>query len=286
MKKIITIAIILLLSTSGWARENKQNLSLKVVELENRINALEGQQKLFDSAIEVNRKNAEADFNSKLNEIKKENRVMEVIASILVLIGIAVIVSAIYQLFWGFKKAIEKKTTELKDKLQVEFEKQAETAKQALNEAIKMSGIEIDLKKCYRLNILYNGSTKENLERLCNMLQGFGFSCITHNQIEPSLLNKFDIILFYDDTNISLTKIDDQGKAVATNRSKWLSEQLSKDEILKLRDLCGFFFINKTGLLHNFKEKDIDCFSSANSFATMYENLMSLLHYKRYLNNK
>jgi len=285
MKKIVTIAIILLLSIGGWTQENKQEVNQRVVELEAKVALLEGQQKLFDAAIEVNRKNAETDFNSKFNEIKKDNRLTEIILMILGIIGFVAIASAIYQSFWGFKKTIEKMTTNLKDKFQVELEKQAEAAKLALNEAIRMSGIEIDLKKKYRLNILYNGIVKENLNQLCNMLQSFGFSCTMHDQIVPPMLNGYDIILFYDDTNIPEKKYDNEGKEILSRTSKWLNEQLCHEEILALKETCGFLFINKNSLQHNFKEKGIECFSASNSFATIYENLMSLLHYKRYLNS-
>ncbi len=282
MKKIVTIAIILLLSSGGWAQENQKEIDQKVVNIENRVSVLEGQQKLFDSAIKVNRQKAEVEFDLKYNEIKKQNSIIGFMFSIMILIGVVVL----YQFFWGFKKAIDKKIIELKNQYEIEFNKQAEAAKKALNEAIKMSRIEIDLKKDYRLNILYNGTQKDNLEKLCGMLQSFRFNCISHNQIESSLLNEYDILLFYDDTTDFLMKTNEKGETVTTNKSRWLTEQLTKADFVELKDTCGFFFINKTGLLHNFKEKDIDCFSSANSFATMYENLMSLLHYKRYLNRR
>jgi hypothetical protein len=285
MKKIVTIAIILLLNLGGWAQENKNEVTQKILSLENRVNTLENQQKLFDAAIDVNKKSSEAEFNSKLNKIIEENRITQILASIIAIIGFAAIVGFLFQLFGGFKKMIEKKTIELRDKFEVEFEKQANAAKKALNEAIKEKGIEIDLKQKYRLNILYNGTTNENLSKMYDMLNCFGFSCTPYDQIVPSMLNEYDIILFYDDTNISEKKYDGEGKEISLRTSKWLSEQLTHKEILELKDTCGFLFINKNSLQHNFKEKGIDCFSASNSFATIYENLMSLLHYKRYLNS-
>ena len=278
MKLLISLAIILLLYSGGWAQVNKNGIDQKMNILENRVNTLENQQKLFDAAVEINKKTKEVEFEARINEIKKENRVVEVIAGILAIIGIVAIASAIYQLFWGFQKVINEKITEFQKKFTQEIENIDHKNKLALHETIRLSSIEIELKGRYHLKILYNGTTDKNGEELKEILKSFHFKCNLIKENEVSTLQKTDIIIFFDDTTDQINS--------TLKTSKWLNELLIRPEITNSKQQCGFFFINKKGLLHNFKDNEIECYSSANSFATLYENLMSLLHYKRYLDKK
>jgi hypothetical protein len=129
--------------------------------------------------------------------------------------------------------------------------------------------------------VIYNGPNAEKGKELRCLLKDFGFknsfSLKTSDISSRSkVFGKNHVFVLFDDT-------DDYQLIEKIRYSKWLKKELPS-ELWELNKICGFLFINNTRLIHVFNDKKIECFGASNSGSSIYNNLMSLLHYKRYLN--
>jgi hypothetical protein len=159
---------------------------------------------------------------------------------------------------WYFSKKAE-------DNVFTNLAEIANNDKDAFREAVKMRSIELELMSKYPIYIVYDPMLKREMsDRLYKLLTSYHFN----NIIKPityntALLEKFckkTVIVFCED---SFNKTE----------CEKLLKQNPKVGVL------GFGQYNK----ENFSLPKHDCLNYANSFSSVYNNLMSLLHYKRYL---
>lgn len=255
----------------------------KIDSLEKKILKLEYHQEFLNSALQINKQGYENKIDQEVARLRKENRTVEFLGSIIIFIGIGAIVYAIYTVSVSFKKNLKDREQVLINRFVTQFDELAETNRIAFLKLLQTSNIELDLMKKYTIHILFNGKDIDRREMLCEMLQCFGFKCTSLDFGDLSTLGKFDVLFFYDDTNI---KIEESYQGKPSNFSKWLNQQLSNLATNSINTPVSFFFLNMHGLQHNFKNFSLESYSSATSYANIYGNLISLLHYKRYLNNQ
>ncbi len=241
MRKIITIAIILLLSLGGWAQEKQQTST----------DALCNELK--------------TEYQNYINRVDVERNMFFVFVSVLLAaIGIG---APIY--INNLSKTQGKK---ILDKISA----QIASDPNALIEALREKSIELALKREFNLILIYHGNDENNKNHLLDMLHEFGFkNCIEKkdDEINDLRLSKNHILLLFDDKDEKIEM-----------SSKWLIQTIN-EKIWSFKEICGYLYINNYGSKHNFDKNQINCFGASNSGSTIYNNLMSLLHYKRYLNN-
>jgi hypothetical protein len=206
-----------------------------------------------------------------INDLKEERKnhqdfVESIYRRALVIIGL---VAAILT-FLGcrtFKEAekklqgkIDKELNSLLEKLAEEFNMKPE----ALKEAIKEKTVEMTLKKDYPIIVLYDNNEIDNAGKMNDLLKSFEFKNIRkvdRNTYNGTFSEKDIVILF--------SKIDHNDEL--------------KDKIRKSKcAILGYGTVKKDDIKDHVTDQDSINF--CNSFATLYQNLISLLHYKQYLN--
>lgn len=242
MKQFMILAIILMLSSAGWAQENEQT----------KIN-------------ESFRNELKSEYLNYINRVDFERNMFFVLTSILLAIGGIVTPIMVHSLS-------KEQAKKILDKISA----QIASDPNALIAALREKSIELDLKRDFNLILIYHGQKENNRSHLMDVLSEFGFkNCFekNENEIKDLKLDQNHVLLLFDDTD------EKDGPS-----SKWLNQSIQKD-IWNHKSKCGYLFINNHRLNHNFETNEVKCFGACNSGSTIYNNLMSLLHYKRYLNN-
>jgi hypothetical protein len=207
-----------------------------------------------------------------INDLKEERKnYQDFVESIyrwaLVIIGLfaAILTFLGWRTFKEAKKElrgkIDKELNNLLEKLAEEFNMKPE----ALKEAIKEKTVELTLKKDYPIIVLYGDNECYKAENMKDLLKSFEFKNIwkvDRNTYNGTFSEKDIVILF--------SKIDNNDGL--------------KDKIRKSKcAILGYGSIARSDI--NDYVKDQDSINFCNSFATLYQNLISLLHYKQYLNS-
>jgi hypothetical protein len=150
--------------------------------------------------------------------------------------------------------------------------KELNTNEATLKEALEDKAYELRLKQDFNLYIITSEThNKQKLDTIFKMFVSFGFQKPMYYSGRNSLTQN-DVVMFLD-----YTKEKEKNERV----SLWLKDQT--EIIDKYKSACAMFYVNMNKLQHNF-ENDVDAYGSANSNSTIYNNLMSLLHYKKFLN--
>ncbi|GHT86638.1 hypothetical protein FACS18947_6620 [Bacteroidia bacterium] len=178
------------------------------------------------------------------------------------------------------KKDVEK---EMNDKLSRELNTtfnrlaaELKTNPDALKAAISEKSIEIELKNDYPITILHTAEKDElnNAKNMKNVLTAFGFKIVQNTLRNNASGNKFsenDIIVLF--SNIKQEEQELLGEIKKSNCAILGFGTFNdvKEDALTLKHLKEYV-ANK------------ECVTFCNSFATLYQNLISLLHYKREVN--
>jgi tetrahydromethanopterin S-methyltransferase subunit G len=131
----------------------------------------------------------------------------------------------------------------------------------AFREAIKAKSVEIELMKDYPITIVYDIQKSSNcIKEMEKLLTAYGFKNvepISFNEVNK-ILNEKHILIFLKDS---------------------YDESLAKQIKCSKKNLTLGFRFNKEN------QANIKIDNHANSFSTLYNNLMSLLHYKRYIDS-
>jgi len=157
--------------------------------------------------------------------------------------------------------------------------------KVAFKEAVKMKSIELELMSEYPIYIISNERTETcNSTKLLSMLREFHFekveriSYIEAKQSKSKFCEKSVIILC--DSEYKSHEFDNYKGEIKLIDERLVYELLSNNPKL---GVLGVFNIYDVDFIDIFKDKG--CVSFAQFPSQVYNNLMSLLHYKRYLNS-
>ncbi len=279
MKKLIIFSIICCVNLAVFAQTKKMAKNQENT-LEETLQKTDKQTSTFDQQyidyITTASKDIENKFNNHISRVDHERDTL--FTFITILIAIAGILTPLFS--YILSKVLAKQIYKnISNEISVEPD--------ALIKTLNHKSIEISLKKEYKFLLIYNGDYEEHADAMLELLKTFGFkksSLLSKEEInethekENRKFNKNDIFILFDDTKTQYKEDDEK----PTKFSKWLKEDIS-EYIWSLHKTCGYFFINDENLLHNFKEKKISCFGACNSGSTLYNNLISLLHYKRHL---
>jgi len=246
MKHLFFIFFFLLLSFSGWAKEINLRTSVQ-------------------PQTEVNSK-VETDYQNANQPIIIEKRIECLerndgfIFSALGIFFTAISIIIVLIQWYSSMKA--------EDKVYKRLAKLANQDKEAFIAAIKQKSIEVELMS-YPLIIVAD----EKCPEVCSL---------------KKLLSKYEF------NNVNVKEygevISDCNKNKITNMHVLIfhKNQINIDRINEILDFQINFGILGFGSREELKNKDFsknhNCVNYANSFASVYNNLMSLLHYKRYLN--
>jgi hypothetical protein len=152
-----------------------------------------------------------------------------------------------------------------KDNIFQKLAKQTNTSKEAFLKAIEMKTIEIELMSNYSIYIVSDDHFQHNhADKLYNLLVGYSFEQVKRLTYKDAKEKKFcekSVIVFCDDS---------------------FNKESCKSIVDKSQEIAVFGF----GKRETLNIPDMDCINYANSFSSVYNNLMSLLHYKRYLLSK
>ncbi len=255
MKKIVTITIFLLLSFGGWAQEeNKQNYQDKIEKLEKRISELDKEIQQIKN-----------DYTIKEREIK--NYVQENYedwftshATILFwLVGILGILGA-----GIFIKRIVTREVRLKVKSHLDNDKWFN----ALNAKINKQLDQYKFKETIRFIVLSENQESENIMRTYFIENDFPEKNIVFRKSASIDINndKVDIIF--------INNKDDSFK-MKTNPFDPLITEIK----IKNNNIAVFYFNDNGVNLPRHLNEGISS-SFANSFASMYHNLLDLMRYK------
>lgn len=294
MKHIIIVMVLLVLTGFTGKAVTTGEQAQKIKELENMILVLQEKQKLFDTAIQINQKNYETELKSKVNEIQQANTAFAITMKIAGPLALIALIATLWQIFIGFDKKLNEKKEELarelerkKVELTAEFDlkkkelteemenKKAElnndyqkkinqikqSNKDALNSLVNKSSIELDLVS-YPIVILVNEEDDDtkNLERI---LIAFHFKYVqvqTFARFTPPKDNR--TVLIYLENNFSQTELP----GFVSNHHDF-----------------GHLYVGKEKFAF---PEEAKCTGFTSSLSKLYENLMSLLHYKRFLNKQ
>jgi hypothetical protein len=268
MRKIILFTLIILFNMVGQAQSLEQKQAQKINELENKVSVLEEKHKLFDAAIQINEKNYSVELKAKIDEIHRQYGIFEFISIVLGLISLGAIGTMLWQVFVGFRKRIEKKENELTDEFVSKFQILEKESKEALESAIKIHGVELELMSRYPIVVVSNEVSNEP-DKIQLLLKTYHFKQVfikTYEAIKEGIKNG----TINQSTVLIISKLE-------ADREKIREIQANNVDF---------------GIMGFWKHEDkIDCSFTkecqgfTNSYGRIYENLMSLLHYKRYLNN-
>jgi hypothetical protein len=172
-------------------------------------------------------------------------------------IAIATVLIGLFQLYF---------TKKAEDNVFSGLAEIANEDKEAFKEAVRMKSVELELMSDYPIYIIYDPmKQKKKSEELYKLLSAYHFNDINKPlSYEGAFLEKFcqkSILMFCDDSF-------DKDKCI---------------KILNRNPKVGVFGFGKKE--EYFKLPEHDCLNYANSSSSVYNNLMSLLHYKRYLNS-
>lgn len=143
--------------------------------------------------------------------------------------------------------------------------------KKAFKKAIEIKAIEIELMSKYPIYIISDEQVKNcNSSRLLSMLKEFHFEIVERISYKVALETSFSdkcVIVFCDEPVNEKRDIDMVKKFL---------------KVIPKLGVFGYAIHYKDDFKNLFKEKG--CVSFAQFPSQVYNNLMSLLHYKRYLN--
>lgn len=146
-----------------------------------------------------------------------------------------------------------------------EMAKQAEIEPEIFKEAIRAKAVEIELRKRYPIVIVYDDENVGNTVK--KLLRDFSYKSVNTieiNQFTPSDAYKESVIFIVNSLGIDWNHSDNAPHPKLSG--------------LAPETAIFYFCLDKRHEIKDFK-----CVGSANSYATIYSNLISTLHYKRYL---
>lgn len=146
-----------------------------------------------------------------------------------------------------------------------EMSKQAELKPDVFKEAIRAKAVEIELREHYPIVIVYDDEVVGNT--LKKLLMDFSYKSVETigvDQFVPSDDYKESVVLIVNGFN-----------------SDWKhSDATPHPKLSGLAPKTAIFYFCLGKMKHEIE--DFKCVGSANSYATVYSNLISTLHYKRY----
>ncbi|MDR1584359.1 MAG: hypothetical protein LBS55_14100 [Prevotellaceae bacterium] len=256
MKRLFIFIGICCLSLNIMAQEQKQEQTVTVAPTysEQELTFLKEQYKmLIDQNIVI------------VKELKEERKNHQDFVECIYrwVFVLAVIVGVILSFFgWRTKKDVVEKVKNEWDTSLKQLALELNTQPEALKEAVQSKIDENRLKSDYSLKILYKGEEISKANDMEKLLFSSGFKKVkklSDNEDLDNFTKNDVIILFSDITNDELKrKIKESGCAIFG---------------------CGERTIN----INNLKEyvSNKDCVTCCNSLATLYQNLISLLYYKK-----
>lgn len=175
------------------------------------------------------------------------------------------------------EERIQNELGKSEEKIHTELSKIAEANKVYLKSMIDQRAIEVELMSQYPIRIYAEDTGKAS--ELRQLLSGYQFKTVSVNSVRDfsvDTLSENDVVVFYDHT---------EQKDIKPEESTWLESLLQKENFKNLPQETAILYYNEHSLRHSLS-KQFRCVASANSFSSVYNNLMSMLHYKRYLNTQ
>ncbi len=257
MKKTVTLYIFLLLAISLFAQtklvkyqalpESNSNPELTVTSLEQQREIIQTAQKEREDLL----------------------RFVEWILGVVgVLFTAGGIILAVYNVksIKGIKEQTEKQAEDIKRKIYNKLAAQLDVGKEALQESIRVKAVEIELMQ-YPITIVYTDKREKRLAE----------------EMEKILINyHFDNIETISQTGLEDKRILDNDVIIVFSNPEGRLDEKLKGKMDKNIALYGHG--DEKGVSRGNLAKYTKCYNCGNSYATLFQNLISLLHYKHYLN--
>jgi len=257
MKKVVVLYVYLLFSIHLFAQPDPANYQSFP---QNNINTA-----LVEKSLEQQREIIQTAQKERENLLTFVEWILGVVG---VLFTAGGIILAIYNVrsIKGIKEQTEKQAEEIKRKVYSKLAAQLDVGKEALQESIRIKAIEIELME-YPLTILHTNDKERKLaEEMEKVLGNYHFDNIEIVSLSDiknkEIQDKEVIILFSDPKDELVEKLGDK----------------------KCQNVALYGHGDEKGVSRNNLAKYTKCYNCGNSYATLFQNLMSLLHYKRYLN--
>jgi hypothetical protein len=173
----------------------------------------------------------------------------------------------------------------------------ANVDKVAFKEAVRMKGIELELLSKYPIYIISDERHQNsNSSKLYNILREFHFEIverISYKEAEDKSIFCEKSVIIFSDPNIKVKGSEETNEKKNTESKKEEDMTRKKDRLLTEKLLMNNPNLGVMGFMVKYDEDfefnnlfvEKGCISFAQFPSQVYNNLMSLLHYKRYLNN-
>lgn len=237
--------------------------------------------KLVSSTIEL-----KEEYRYQLDKLEKErqlfiddfrderNLLIAVIGAILAILGL--VFTFFQRKFIQIETGkLEQKFSTVEEKVYQRLSRIANLDKEHFIKALEQKAVEAEIINTFTIYITHNQNLHEAKE-MYSILDKFGFNAELIDIINLPALSNNGVVIFFDHTK------SESGRPEET---KWFDDTTVLPVINRLHKLDCLLYYNEGNLRHNLNSR-FKCIGQANSFATVYNNLMSLLHYKRYLNNQ
>ncbi len=274
MKKIAIIAIILLLNLGGWAQENKQTdaikaLNQKVEQLDsaNKVLAqkLSERDKLYDEHL----KDIQKERESLISFTKDNLEFIKWFVSFMAIILGGVIAAFEIKSFVGLKKWKQEKEiaikAEIKETVSKAIASMSESETKTVKEIIKYSSIDSEIKARIKIYIISLKTLPEN----STLMKILGSSFLPENIFNGEIANYKSETEILNPDVILINNINNE---FGFERD-WVNPK-EIDEIIKKNISRGIFYYTNTSFRFNASETEL--YNFANSFATLYDNLIQL----------
>ena len=245
MKKIMVIVMLLLFHYSGYSQTRHQDTLKQAVPVMMQKTQENGGSKLASSEIEI--------LNKRI-EVLERNETF-IYSALAIFFTLLAILLGFFQWF---------SSVSAEERVFSKLAKIANQDKKAFKSSLKQKSVEFDLMNSYAIRIMV-GKENDDSKELENILTAYHFG-----NVEVQLFSDFD----------SSAKTSDMEKTVFIYMEGNTNNVHLYGFIEKNR-YSGHLYMGKGGF--TFPE-NVKCFGYSSSFSKLYENLMSLLHYKRYLN--
>jgi hypothetical protein len=275
MKQIMILAFILMLSSAGWAQE-KQQESIIIKDLVKKVEQLESESKT------LNQKLSEKDkiYDDHLKDIQKEREslisftkdnleFLKWFVSIIALILGGIIAFVEIKSLIGFKRWKKEKEAniekEINDSVSKILARLSESETKTIKDIIKFSSIDSELKSRIRISIISVNPLPDNSTLLRVLRSNF----IPENVFNSNYTNyKKDYSSFNPDL-ILINNINNE-----FGFEKDLENPKEIEELIEDNKTKGIFYYTNSS--YRFNASSIELYNFANSFATLYDNLIQL----------
>lgn len=275
MKKIVTIVIILLLSPGGWAQEEQQETN-QIKNLVKRVDQLESENKVLtqklserDKLYDEHLRDIQKERESLISFTKHNLEFIKWFVSIIALILGGIIAFVEIKSLIGFKRWKKEKEAdmekEINDSVSKTLARLSESETKTIKDIIRYSNIDSELKYKIKIGVI----SQKLLSSDSTLLKVLRSNFIPENIFNFDYPKYKKCILTLNPDIIIINNLNNE-----YGFEKDLENPAEIGEIIEDNKDKGIFYY--TNSKYRFDASKIELYNFANSFATLYDNIIQL----------